>query len=290
MPAGEPLVGQPGQDAGRRWGKGRSTPLPKQQGIDLAVRADCPRLMAGNDYQSHRTPRPGPAHRLADPEGLDPGPDGIAGNQHGGDGRDISALHALGRADPLPGAPGQPVPGFAQRRGRAGRTAAQPPTLAAHPPAKPGNTCAKQRSAPPPSNRRPVLNGCGCTCRPARAPWPSWQALDQQEVAVGVLLLAEEGVDHRAGGIVHGDQQRERRRLFPPPRVMAAVHLDQHALPGHALAAHPALGRPPAPRTAQSGVDRNTPQGGPANVAALPFAQQLAEMGVVDPAYLVRAR
>ena len=92
MPAGEPPVCQPGQDAGQRWGKGRSTPLPKQQGIDLAVRADCPRLMAGNDYQSHRTPRPGPAHRQADPEGLDPGPDGIAGNQHGGDGRDISAL------------------------------------------------------------------------------------------------------------------------------------------------------------------------------------------------------
>ena len=26
-------------------------------------------------------------------------------------------------------------------------------------------------------------NSCGCTCRPARAPWPSRQALDQQEVA-----------------------------------------------------------------------------------------------------------
>ena len=117
----------------------RAVPRPcrSSRGIDLAVRADCPRLMAGNDYQSHRTPRPGPVHRLADSEGLDPGPDGIAGNQHGGDGRDISALHALGRADPLPGAPGQPVPGFAQRRGRAGRTAAQPPTLAAHP-RKPG--------------------------------------------------------------------------------------------------------------------------------------------------------
>ena len=100
---------------------------------------------------------------------------------------------------------------------------------------------------------------------------------------MGVLLLAEEGVDHRAGGIVHRDQQRERRRLVAQPRVMAAVHLDQHALPGQALAAHPAPGRPPAPRTAQSGVDRNTPQGGPANVDALPFAQQLAEMGVVGP-------
>ena len=141
--------------------------------MDLAVRADCPRLMAGNDYQSHRTPRPGPAHRLADSQGLDSGPDGLAGDQHGGDGRDLPALHALGRADPLPGAAGQPVPGFAQRRGRAGRTAAQPPALAAHPPAKTGNTCARQRSAPPPSNRRPAPNGCGCTCRPSRAPWPS---------------------------------------------------------------------------------------------------------------------
>ena len=58
------------------------------------------------------------------------------------------------------------------------------------------------------------------------------QALDQQEVAVGVLLLAEEGVDHRTGGIVHRDQQSERRRLAPQPRVMTAVHLDQHASRG----------------------------------------------------------
>ena len=34
------------------------------------------------------------------------------------------------------------------------------------------------------------------------------KALDQQEVIVGVLLLAEEGIDHRTGGIVHCDQQR----------------------------------------------------------------------------------
>ena len=34
------------------------------------------------------------------------------------------------------------------------------------------------------------------------------QALDQQEVAACVLLLAERGVYHTAGGIVHGDQQR----------------------------------------------------------------------------------
>ena len=109
------------------------------------------------------------------------------------------------------------------------------------------------------------------------------QTLDQQEVAMGVLLLAEEGVDHRTGGIVHCDQQRERRRLVPQPRVMTAVHLDQHALPRHALAAHPVLGWTPSPRTAETGVDQDAPQGGPADVDALALAKQLAEMGVVGP-------
>ena len=65
------------------------------------------------------------------------------------------------------------------------------------------------------------------------------ETVDQQKVAVGVLLLAEEGVDHRTGGIVHRDQQRERRCLIPQPRVMTAVHLDQHTLSGHALATCP---------------------------------------------------
>ena len=108
-----------------------------------------------------------------------------------------------------------------------------------------------------------------------------YQGLHQQEVIVGVLLLAEEGVDHRTSGIVHRNQQRERRRLIPQPRVIAAVHLDQHALPGHALTAHPVFGRPPAPWTAQTGVDQDTPQGRPADFDALSFAQQLAQMGVV---------
>ena len=110
-----------------------------------------------------------------------------------------------------------------------------------------------------------------------------YQVLHQQEVIVGVLLLAEEGVDHLTGGIVHRDQQRGWRRLVPPPRVMAAVHLDEHALAGHALAAHPVLGRTPLPWTAQASVDQDAPQGRPADFDALPFAQQLAEMGVVGP-------
>ena len=109
------------------------------------------------------------------------------------------------------------------------------------------------------------------------------QALEQQEVVVGGLFPAEEGVDHRASGIVDGDQQSERRYPAPQPWVMTAVHLDQHAFPGHALAADPVLGRTPSPRTAQPSVDQDAPQGGPADVDALSLAQQLAEMGVVGP-------
>ena len=89
------------------------------------------------------------------------------------------------------------------------------------------------------------------------------QTLDQQEVVAAVFLLAEEGVNHRAGGIIHRDQQRERWRLVSQPRVMTSVHLDQHALPRHALATAPVLGRTPSPRAAQPCVQQDAQQGGP---------------------------
>ena len=107
------------------------------------------------------------------------------------------------------------------------------------------------------------------------------ETLDQQEVVATVFLLAEEGGNHRTGGIIHRDQQRERRRLISQPRVVTAVHLDQHSLPGHTLAAHPMLGRTPSPRAAQTGVDQDAPQGGPADVYAFPFREQLGKMGMV---------
>ena len=65
--------------------------------------------------------------------------------------------------------------------------------------------------------------------------------------------------------------------------MVAAVHLDQHPLPGHSLAAHPVLGRTPPPWTLQPGVDQDASQGGPADVNSLSFVQQLAQMGVVGP-------
>ena len=70
---------------------------------------------------------------------------------------------------------------------------------------------------------------------------------------------------------------------WSPKRVMTAVHLDQHTLPGHPLAADTVLGRAPSPGTAQSGADQDAPQGGPADVDAVPLSQQLAQMSVVGP-------
>ena len=99
------------------------------------------------------------------------------------------------------------------------------------------------------------------------------QALEQPEVVVGILLLAEEGDDHRTGGIVHRGQYRELGTVIAQLPVIAAVHLDQHSLPRHALAAHPVLGRTPSPQTAQTGIDQDAPQGGPADVDAVALAQ-----------------
>ena len=107
---------------------------------------------------------------------------------------------------------------------------------------------------------------------------------------MGVLLLAEEGVDHRAGGIVHCDQQRERWHPVPQPRVMTAVHLDQHSLPGHSLAAYPVLWLAPAPRTAQPGVDRMRRRVVlPMSMPSRSLSNSLRWVWLV-PAYLVRAR
>ena len=84
-------------------------------------------------------------------------------------------------------------------------------------------------------------------------------------------MIAEQGVDHAARGIVHREQYRELWPVLAQPPVIAAVQLDQHALPWHPLPAHPVLGRAPSPRTVQSGVGQDTPQRSPAHVEALAF-------------------
>ena len=63
----------------------------------------------------------------------------------------------------------------------------------------------------------------------------------QHEVASGVLAGAEDGVDRRAGGVVHGQEQGEFGSPVLKPGVMAAVQLHQHPSLGHPLAAETVL-------------------------------------------------
>ena len=108
------------------------------------------------------------------------------------------------------------------------------------------------------------------------------QPADQQEIAVGILLITEPGVHHPARGVVHRDQQRERWGQVSQPRVIAAVHLDQHPLSRHPLPTDPVFWWSTLPGTAQPSAQQDPSQGGPANVDTFPFRQQLRQMGVVD--------
>ena len=114
--------------------------------------------------------------------------------------------------------------------------------------------------------------------RNAAAPY---QSLHQQEVTAGILMIAEQGARYTACGIVHGEQDRELRSVLAQPPMVTAVQLDQHALSWHPLAAHPVLGRAPAPRTAEASVDQDTPRRSTADVEALSLTEQLGKMGVV---------
>ena len=60
-------------------------------------------------------------------------------------------------------------------------------------------------------------------------------SLHQPEIAVGIFMLAEQGVVHR-------EQYSELRSVISQPPVIAAVQLDQHTLPGHPLPAHLVFG------------------------------------------------
>ena len=107
------------------------------------------------------------------------------------------------------------------------------------------------------------------------------QALHQDKVASGVLTGAKHGVGHRAGGVVHRQQQDEFGSPVLQPGVMAAVQLHQHPGLGHPLAAETVLRRAPAVGSADARLAQNAPHRGPAEVDALPLAQELGDVGMV---------
>ena len=107
------------------------------------------------------------------------------------------------------------------------------------------------------------------------------QLVHEQEVAWSVLLRAEHGGGHSAGGVIHGQQQGKPGPSFPRSAMVAAVDLHQHSLLGHPPPAHPVLLGPAAARAADTGLDQDATHSGAAQIYALPFAKQLGQVRVV---------
>ena len=87
---------------------------------------------------------------------------------------------------------------------------------------------------------------------------------------------------HRAGGVVHRQQQGELGTVIAQPPVVAAVDLHQHPFLGHSLSPYPVLGWTPFARAGDAGLGQDAPHGRPAEVDALSVPEQLGEVGVVD--------
>ena len=106
--------------------------------------------------------------------------------------------------------------------------------------------------------------------------------LHQQEVAPGVLLGPEESIGHRAGSVVHCQQQYESGPSALQPRVVAAIDLQQHALLRHPFPPDPVLGRTVLPGAGQAVAVEETAYRLPAQVNTLPFRQHFGEVAVVE--------
>ena len=84
-----------------------------------------------------------------------------------------------------------------------------------------------------------------------------------------------------ARGVVDGEQQGEARAALLEPGVMAAVDLEQHPRPWHALAPHAVLWRAAPPRAGHAGPRQDAPHRGAAEGEVLVLLEQLGEVGVV---------
>lgn len=116
-------------------------------------------------------------------------------------------------------------------------------------------------------------------------------ALQHQQIAVGVLLLAEEGEGDRSCSVVHGPDEREPRPAALQPVVSAAVDLQRHALLRVALPAGVALARPSSSSGAgDSSGPQDPPNGGAGEVDALSLCQHLRQVRVVETGVVGRGK
>jgi hypothetical protein len=102
----------------------------------------------------------------------------------------------------------------------------------------------------------------------------------EEEVAGGIFVFAEDGPHDGARRIVHATDERQARAAAFEPIVLAAVHLDQEprprgALPPCPIASWPSLSRAVEPGRQEQAADRAHAQADPL------FMQHLLQVGVV---------
>ena len=107
------------------------------------------------------------------------------------------------------------------------------------------------------------------------------EVAEEEEVAMGIFLGAEDRAQHAPRGIINGGEEHEAGAAVLEPGMMAAIELDEeaglrHALPAAAVARGAADAGTADACFAQQPVDRGTRE-----VNVLTFCQELREMAII---------
>src|SRR4051812_19154045 len=84
--------------------------------------------------------------------------------------------------------------------------------------------------------------------------------LDEEEIAVGILGLTEQGIRDDVGGIVDGANEGQERATVLEPIVAATIELEQHAFLRRAVAARAMLGRTTSARGGEASLKHDAAQ------------------------------
>jgi len=104
---------------------------------------------------------------------------------------------------------------------------------------------------------------------------------EEQEVAVGIFLQAEDAAEDLARGVIDGGVEHETRPTIFEPGVVAAIHLDKESGLGHAFTAAAMAGWAAGAGAADPGGAEEPLHGPTRYTQALALSQQLGKVVVV---------
>lgn len=103
----------------------------------------------------------------------------------------------------------------------------------------------------------------------------------QQEIAVSILLEAKDASQDFTRGIVDGREEDKARAALLEPGMVTAVHLDEEAGLGHALAPAAVLGCTPGAWASDACLSQQALHGGTGQDEVLVFPEELGEVMIV---------